>query len=306
MVVSRAILAAIGIVALLVSSPTAAPNFSDWSQPVNLGSVVNSTANDATPAVSKNGRSLYFSSTRKGPATGADLWFSQWDEVTGDWSTPVEVASVNSAVIDSSPALSRDEHWLFFHSNRGGNMDIWVSYRAHVHDDLGWESPVALGSGVNSSAEESMGGYFENTETGTPQILFSSTRPSGIAGLGGFNFYVSDLQSNGTLGPARLITELSGAFADPGMMVRFDGLEAFFYRTAGPGIPADIWTATRRTVLDRWSAPVNVTVLNSGSVDQRPYVAADRRTLYFASDRPDVSASGGLDLYVATRTMERP
>ena len=36
--------------------------------------------------------------------------------------------------------------------------------------------------------------------------------------------------------------------------------------------------------------------------DQRPYVASDRKTLYFASDRQ--GGSGGLDLYVSTRERD--
>src|SRR5688572_23398588 len=227
MVVSRATVAALGLVAVTVSWPSAAPVFSDWSAPENLGPAVNSTANDATPAISKDGRSLYFSSTRRGPATGADLWVSQWDDVAGDWGAPAPLDDLNTTVIDTGPALSRDEHWLFFQSNRGGNLDIWVSYREHVHDDLGWLPAVNVGPGVNSTFEETMGGYFENDETGVPELFFSSTRPSGIAGLGGFNFYVSELQPDGTFGGARLIPELSSSVADPGIMVRFDGLEAF-------------------------------------------------------------------------------
>ena len=39
--------------AVLASFPTAAPKFSDWSAPVNLGSVVNSPIGDSTPAVSR-------------------------------------------------------------------------------------------------------------------------------------------------------------------------------------------------------------------------------------------------------------
>ena len=302
MVVFRAAAAAIGLAALLVSSLTAAPNFSDWSEPVNLGSLINSSANDATPAISKSGRSLYFSSNRK--SAGADIYVSRWNDLTGDWGAPLELAQLNSGVIDTGPTLSRDEHWLFFTSNRSGTMDIWVSYREHIHDDEGWELPSLLRPGLNSSSEELMGGYLENGETGSIQIFFSSDRPVGLPGFG-FDFYVIDLQPDGTFGPATRIAELSAPRADLGMMVTFDGLEAFFYSTRLGG-PADIWTATRQTVLDTWSAPALVTALNSTSIDQRPYIAADRRTLYFASDRSDDSASGGLDLYVATRTRQRP
>ena len=307
----RLVLAAIGLFSLLGTYSIAAPKFSEWSAPVNLGPIVNSPANDATPAISKSGASLYFASNRTGNGSvGAnDIWVSQWDEGLDAWGVPVNLGSVvNTIGIEASPALSRDEHWLFFHSNRSGNMDIWVSYREHAHDDLGWQPPIQLGAGVNSSFEESMGGFFENDDAGSPQIYFSSNRPRPSGPGTGFDLYVSDLLPDGTIGPARLILELSSAAADPGMMVGPNGLEAFFYSTrsnAGAFGAADLWTATRATVFDLWSAPWNLgPVLNTAGTDQRPYLSSDRRTLVFASDRPDLDRSGGLDLYMTTRSRQ--
>ena len=40
-----------------------------------------------------------------------------------------------------------------------------------------------------------------------------------------------------------------------------------------------MWTATRQTVFDLWSEPINLALLNSVAIDQRPYIASDRRTL---------------------------
>ena len=78
-------------------------------------------------------------------------------------------------------------------------------------------------------------------------------------------------------------------------MVRFDGLEAFFFSTqTGGSRRIDMWTATRETVFDPWSAPTHLTPLNTAGIDQAPHIAADRETLYFASDR--AGGSGGLDL----------
>jgi hypothetical protein len=65
------------LLALCASSPTAAPEFSDWSAPMNLGPIVNSSSNEGGPAVSKNGRSLYFASTRPGQLGGNDIYVSQ-------------------------------------------------------------------------------------------------------------------------------------------------------------------------------------------------------------------------------------
>jgi hypothetical protein len=77
--------------------------------------------------------------SRTGPAAfgGADLWVSSWDDHAGGWGAPVSLgAIVNSAGVEASPALSRDGHFLFFDSNRGGHLDIWISYRRHTHDDF--------------------------------------------------------------------------------------------------------------------------------------------------------------------------
>lgn len=289
---------AAALLVLLTLSPAAAPKFGNWQAPVNLGPLVNSSATDAAPAVSKRGSSLYFNSNRPGGLGMADVWVTQWNETTRTWGLPLNLGPVvNGAGIDASPALSRDEHWLFFHSNRGGNMDIWASYREHTHDDFAWQPPVNLGAGVNSAFEETMGGFFEN-DGNPPQLFFSSTRP----GVGAFDFYVSELLANGTFGPATLITALSSTAADPALMVSFDGLEAFFSsgRPGGSG-GQDSWTATRDSVSAPWSAPVNLgPVINTAGIDGRPYLSSDRETLFFTSDR--AGGSGGSDLYMTTRT----
>src|SRR2546427_13237064 len=49
-----------------------APAWSDWSAPVNLGAVVNSTSNDQHPSISKDGLSLYFVSNRPGGYGGGN------------------------------------------------------------------------------------------------------------------------------------------------------------------------------------------------------------------------------------------
>jgi Tol biopolymer transport system component len=303
MVLLRITLTVVSLLAVLTSFPTAAPRFSEWSAPANLGSV-NSSSNDTTPAVSKDGRSLYFGSNRPSGKGGLDIWVSQWDDATGTWGTPDNAGdNLNSEFVDTAPALSRDEHWLLFHSNRPGGrggFDLWASYREHTHDALGWQTPVNVGSNVNSGSDETDPDYFENEDGGQPQLYFSSNRP----GLGGFDFYVSTLQADGTFGPPGLIADLSSTLPDPGLMVRFDGLEAVFYSRRSGGIlnSIDMWTATRETVFDPWSTPRHLTPLNTASIDQGPHIAADRETLYFASDRS--GGAGGLDLYVATRSKE--
>jgi hypothetical protein len=47
-----------------------------WSAPVNPGAPLNSTADDGSPALSRDGRTLHFFSTRPGGLGGRDIWFT--------------------------------------------------------------------------------------------------------------------------------------------------------------------------------------------------------------------------------------
>jgi Tol biopolymer transport system component len=309
----RNVLTAVVLVALLASYPTAAPKYSDWSAPKNLGAVVNSPFNDQGPAISKDGLSLYFSSGRPGGSGGSDIWVSQRDSLDTQWGPPENLNKfggvVNTAADDSIPALSRDEHWLFFNSNRSGgsgDTDIWASYRQQTHDDFGWWMPVHIEGGVNSSFKDQGAGYFENDEGGAPLLFFGSDR-SGGPGMN--DIYVCQLlqllPDRVSSGPASLVAELSSPGDDLRPSVRFDGLEVFFFSNRPGSLGNDLWTATRETVFDSWSNVENLgPVVNSSANEIHPYIAPDRRTLYFASNR--AGGLGGQDLYVTTRTRQHP
>ena len=297
----RNVLIAVVLVAFLASYPTAAPKYSDWSAPVNLGAVINSPFNDQGPAISKDGLSLYFSSGRPGGFGGSDIWVSQRANLEAPWDPPINLGEVVNTVADESiPALSRDEHWLFFNSNMSGgfgNNDIWASYRQHTHDDSGWLAPRNLGAGVNSPFNDQGAGYLENDEGAAPLLFFGSDRPGGP---GSNDIYVSQLLPDGTFGPATLVAELGSPGGDFRPSVRFDGLEVFFFSNRSGSLGNDVWTATRETVFDFWSNIENLgPVVNSPAGDIHPYIAPDRQTLYFASNR--AGGFGAQDLYVTTR-----
>jgi hypothetical protein len=287
------------VLAMLTPAPvTAAPQFSEWGPPENLGCLVNSEFEDTAPSMSKDGLSLFFSSTRpEGSAGGNDLWVSQRASVDDAWGPPVNLGpAVNTAGNEGAPSLSRDEHWIFFNSNRDGSSDIWASYREHVHDDFGWQPPVKLGPGVNSPQFEAGASYFEN-DAGLPQ-LFLGKGPSALTS----DIYVSELQPDGSFGPAVVVSELSSPQPDQRPSVRFDGLELFVGRLA-PG-NTDIWVSARQSVSDAWEAPTNLgPIVNSPFEDGQPHIAADRETLLFASNRPGGCGLG--DLYVTTRTKSK-
>ncbi len=50
---------------------------SEWSEPVDLGPVVNSSSNEQNATLARDGLSLYFSSNRPGGSGPLDIWVSQ-------------------------------------------------------------------------------------------------------------------------------------------------------------------------------------------------------------------------------------
>ncbi|MBW3554865.1 MAG: hypothetical protein KY466_15235 [Gemmatimonadetes bacterium] len=302
----RALLPALALLAALplllgcdADAPTAADAFapgeatssltgSEWSEPVNVAEV-NTEAAEQRPALSKNGLSLYFHSNREGGFGRNDLWVARRDCLDCPWQTPVNLGSViNTAGFnEAAPALSRDQHWLFFGSNRPGGQgagDIWVTYRDRVHDDFAWGPPVNLGPGVNSAGGESQASYFEN-DGGRPQLFFSR----------GQNIFMSEVRPDGTWGTATQVQELAGFL---GPSIHPNGLEIYMFELFKDH---RIWYSRRESLDAPWSAPIELVDLTPGvaSVFQ-PYIHAHghTETLYVCG----VPTKGGVgDIYVTTR-----
>jgi hypothetical protein len=295
---------------LLSASPGAhqADRFGDWTPPVNLGDTVNSPFQEILPALSKDGSSLYFASDRPGSVGDEDLWVSRRAGKDGPWQTPVNLGTaINTAFNERSPELSRDGHFLFFATNRPGGVgdfDIWVSWRAHTHDDFGWRPAVNLGPGVNSAAGDFGPSYFENDAIGIPLLHFASTRPGGF---GSADLYRSALQPSGGFGSVVAVAELNSPQGDFRPSVRADGLEIVFDSNR-PGPPdvtgiglRDIWVSSRSDTSALWSAPTNLgPVVNSPFNDYLAMLSGDGTTLVMVSDRP--GGFGGNDLYISTRS----
>jgi Tol biopolymer transport system component len=262
---------------------------------------VNTAFEDFAPHISKNGLSLYFASTRPGGFGGEDLWVSRRAKRNDPWGPPVNLGPIiNTDANERSPGLSRDGHLLFFASTRPGGVggfDIWASWRAHTHDDFGWQPPVNLGAPINTAAADIGPNYFENDDLGIPMLHFVSNRPGGP---GGIDIYLSELTANGSFGPPVLVNDLSTPFGDITPSVRHDGLEIFIAsnRPGTIGIN-DLWAPTRESVSDPWPEPVNLgPAVNSAFNETFPSVSADRQTLFFSSNRP-----GG---FAAYRWRARP
>lgn len=121
-----------------------------WSNPSNLGKTVNSTYWDSQPALSADGKTIFFSSNRPGGEGGRDLWKS---ELEGEqWSTPQNLGKVvNSFKDETTPFIHQNGQSLFFSSNGHPGMGGFDMFYFH----LGKENSLKnMGFPINTHKDE--------------------------------------------------------------------------------------------------------------------------------------------------------
>ncbi len=103
-----------------------------WSKPQNLGSTVNGPYDEVSPYLSKDGKTLFFSSNGKKSLGGFDIFKTIYNEETNAWIKPENLGlPINSACDEMNFILSNDGIKGYYSSNRAGGqggMDIFVSY----------------------------------------------------------------------------------------------------------------------------------------------------------------------------------
>lgn len=279
----------------------AAANYSDWSAPVSLGPVVNSTANEQNAQLSRDGLVIYFSSDRTG---NLDLYYTRRASLDSPWQSPVALTALNTGSADFAPNVSIDGHLLFFASNRSGGFggaDLYVAWRDNPNDAEGWGTPVNLGAGVNTTSAEQAPNYHQNAEGGAANLYFNR----GVALMNQADLYYVAVSRQGVaLGPAVAAADLNVIGAnEQAASLSHDGKEVFFFSNRVGGLGStDIWTSTRQNANKPWSTPVNVTSLNTTVSDVTPNLSFDGQTMLLGTSR---APSVGLqDIFISTRTRQ--
>jgi Tol biopolymer transport system component len=289
-------LVTLAAVAASMAALASAGEFSSWAPAVRVESIpgtdpsFNGAALDGCPFVSRDGKRFYMASNRTGGLGGIDIWVASRASVDEPWGAPENVgAPVNSAANDFCPTIARDGHLFYFVSNRPGGCGGDDIYTTRLRPG-GWDPVVNLGCDVNSAANEASPMPLPERGAG-PVLYFSSTRS------GNSDLYES-ASHGGAFGAASAVAELNTGAQDGQPNLRRDGLEIFFFSSrAGNN---DIYSATRPSVSEPWSTPVNLgPSVNSPASDTRPSLSWDGTTLYFGSTR--AGGDGDSDHYVTTR-----
>lgn len=279
-----------------LAGPAMARHFGAWApavsaeSPPGTSTELNTSFNDGCPIQSPDGLSLYMASNRPNGHGGLDIWVASRASTSEPFGAPVNLpAPINSSADDFCPTPVRGKG-LFFVSSRAvagacGGPDIYFSRRNPAH---GWTAPVNLGCQVNSAVAEMGPSYFE--ADGHAYLYFSS----------GPDIYMSVRGADGTFGPRTAVDELNSGASDLRPNVRKGGLEVVFDsdREGTLGGP-DLWFATRASVNEPWSTPVNAgPAINTAAGETRGSFSWDGTTLYFGRGP---GPEGGSDVFFTTR-----
>lgn len=175
-----------------------------WGTPHNLGAPVNTRGWEAQPALSADGRTLYFVSNRPGGQGGYDIWYSVLAE-DGSWSSPRNLGPViNTPYEEGSPYIHADNQTLYFVSDGWpgfGNKDI---FRSELDSAGRWQRPVNLGYPINDHHEQRALSVSMNGR----EAFFSTKRADTSGGL---DIYSFELPPNVRPHP---VAYLTGAIVD--------------------------------------------------------------------------------------------
>jgi Tol biopolymer transport system component len=283
------------------------PKFSEWTPAERLAAPINSEFNDQAPVLSKDEKTLFFTSTRPNGGFGdEDIWVSTRQTRNSPWKTPVNLGpTINTPGKERLRSLTADGRVMLFMSDRTGgtgSTDIWATVRLQANDDTSWSEPVNLGSNINTANAELAARYLLTDSGHVQKLFFSSER---LGGFGGSDIYQSNITGSG-FEPAVNVFELNSASVETCFWVRDDGLEIIFVSNrpelTGNLAYNDLWVSTRDSIYENWSSPVKLgTAVNSDSQEVNPSLSADGRTMLFASRRPGGLGPGTLDIYISTR-----
>lgn len=241
-----------------------------YSQPVNMGSGLNTTWRESTPVLSHDLKRIYFTSDRPGGMGGSDIYCAEKKDFTfTSWTTPVRLnPPVNSPFDDSHPHIGQDGDIFYFTSNRDGTSDIFRANlkREPLKKQISATFTVINGNtGKKCQAELIWGeayqdqrpGYFR-AKDGKAKYIFYENKPMAFKAVN------RDLYSDEVIvDPQDLVNE--------GLANRDITLTLFGEERPAPSKPSQVLSQ----VPDR---------ISEGEL----YSRAELRNIYFERTKPDV------------------
>jgi tetratricopeptide (TPR) repeat protein len=268
---------------------------------VNMGSEINSKAEDYGPTVRSSSDQLIFTSKRTFRGLNAvpneDLYYSKM--VDGEWEEAKSFGKpINSIWNEGSACLSRDGKTLYFARcecpDCHGNCDLYV---AHLLADGTWGKIKNLGPEVNSPGWDSQPTLSKNEDT----LYFASDR---LGGFGLSDIYFTHKLKNGKWAPAKNLGPVVNTRENEVSPFFHPLYQVLYFSSRGQLLnfgDFDIYKTYR--VNGRWQEPRNIGPLVNGKGSEYYFsIDAESTNLYYAKAEPKDPKN--LDLYSFPLPME--
>lgn len=261
-------------------------NLGAWGAPLTLSELAGDGSDD-DPSLTSDLLTMYFGSTRTGGSGFEDIWMVTRASIGDAWNTAVAVTELNSIAVESNVEISGDGLTLTFTSNRMGTFDLYQSRRAVISDP--WPTPTPI-MGVKSGLSSEYGGQLVDGGLG---IYFCSNR--------GLDEKIYFAQRNNLAMPFMNSIVVAGIDTPSNECdVWRVGETLYFTRDTGVVPPRDIYAADRKPAapLDYLEPQLVGPDISLASDDSDPWVSADQRFMFFASDRANGLTSA---IYMSVR-----
>ena len=196
----------------------------NWSQPEPLAFCTRDS-DEMHPALSPDGRRMYFTSDRAGGFGQTDIYVVERD-TAGRWGAPVNLGpQVNRPDREGFPSVTA-AGTVYFSSDVPGGLGGFDIYRAEPNGRGGYALPQNLGDPYNSEADDT--GYI--TPDGGATGYFASARPGGLGGDDLYGFTATTGEPTAPSGT--LVAHLAGY---PDSTV--EGVAVTLFPTGDPVVP---------------------------------------------------------------------
>lgn len=125
-----------------------------WTEAEALGYTINGRTSETHASISKDGKSLYFTSDVRGGSGSFDIYVSHRDE-KGNWGEAVNLGpTINTPFEEQTPFISKNDSVLFFSSQGHGSLGGFDVFYSELNSYGIWSEPVNMGYPVNTTGDD--------------------------------------------------------------------------------------------------------------------------------------------------------
>ncbi|WP_179009326.1 PD40 domain-containing protein [Winogradskyella forsetii] len=142
----------------------------EWSQPINLGAPINTTADEFYPSVALS-NNIYFTTINENSQSQDDIYVSKWEN--GTYRAPIKLDdAINSNGPEFNAFIAPDESYMLFsgwkRKDGVGSGDLYISHQKNGS----WSPAKNLGKAINSKQID----YCPFVNQSTGMLYFTSRR----------------------------------------------------------------------------------------------------------------------------------